>query len=89
MSWSQVTEAAKSWSQQTEAAKTWTGDNRSHTTNRNNSRFIALTGSADGAGGVDFVYRIVASNVDRHRFFIENGAPISLRSTHNNPLSPA
>lgn len=88
MSWSALSEAQKTWSAQTgDAAKTWTRT-LSHTTGRNSSRFIRMDGRSDGTGGIDFIFRVQTAN-DDYRFFIESSAPISLRSTHNNPLSPA
>jgi hypothetical protein len=47
-----------------------------------------MDGSSDGTGGIDFVFLIKAV-ADDYRFFIETAVPVSIRSTHNNPMSPA
>jgi hypothetical protein len=88
VSWSLLSETTATWASLAEAAKSWsTAASRSNTTGRNSSRFIGISPKSDGTGGIDFIYRIT-TEAGRERFFIENAAPISLRSTHNSPTNP-
>lgn len=88
MSWSQVTQEGVTWTGVSDTAATWGAGVGSFTTLRNSSRFIRMDGSSDGTGGIDFVFLIKAV-ADDYRFFIETAVPVSIRSTHNNPMSPA
>lgn len=65
----------------------WVSANTSHTTSRNASRFVEVSGAGNGGGGVDFFHRI-STETTGWRFFLEStgsGNPVSLYSTLNNP----
>ena len=88
MSWAQVGDVATTWASTGSETGAFAQGQGSYTTGRNSSRFIGVQSNSDGTGGVDFTYRVYA-DANRHRFFIENGQPISLRSTNNNPAGSA